>query len=439
MIAILKIGSSNELVVTKKNKLYYAFTLTEGNVLNETYKYLKGMPVKELRVILTPVVKVSSTLTDDIQISEFKGEGLDRKCFVSRHDVDKLKILTANLDLDKLKIYSMFDLFRLIGKRKPSVICGKYLGNFVYYIYLDKNGVRDFREAKEVDTDVVNNLLKFSETKNVISEFNLELDGVIRNRFTNIADLRDYELEKLYPNLCTDFLSPNLEIAVTPGDTIVSMTLPTETMEEEYEEEEEILDEEVQDSLEDNLDDELNEEMIAVTSSKRERGKRNRGGRKEERTPKQDMAPNRLLDIGLTVVGVILAVILSLSLFSNKQLPAETKHIEEKSQQLEEVIAPMKDNANYLNNYTKVLSNGGPTDVNVIEQLGKISIDGVLSEVVLNQKEVGLIVYLADEKSIDAFTTELGKIMTVSEVSKEGKLGLDSTSLNKFIIHGTLK
>lgn len=429
MLAILKIGSSNELVVTKNNKLCYAFTLTKGKMLNETYKYLKGMDIKELRVIMTPIVRTEGGNTDDMIISEFVGETINRRCYISRHDVAKLKRLCADLNVTQLKLYSLFDLYKLIGRRKPAVICGEYKDNFVYYIYVDKNGVRDFRETTSPDSQTAVSMLEFSNTPYIVSEFNLELDGVLRNRYTNIDELRDEELEKIYPNLSTDFITPNMMIPISPGDSIADMPIP-EIHEEEDVLEEEPFVEEVEDEYE---DDEDIEEVAAITAT---RGKLGRvKPNKEPNVP----PTNRLMDLGLTIAGVFVAIILSLSLFANKQLSAETDNILEKGEQLEEVIAPMKDNVNYLNDYATVLENGGPTDNAVIEQLSKITIDGVLSEVVLKQKTVGIIVYLADEKAIDKFTEELNKVMTVSEVSKEGKLGLDSTSLNKFIIHGTLK
>ena len=430
MIAILKIGSSNELVVTHSGRLCYAFSLTKGNLLNETYKYIKGMNIKELRVIMTPVVRAESGTTEDVIISEFMGETINRKCYISRHDLAKLKRLSADLGIKELKLYSLFDLYKIIGKRKPSVICGQYKDGFIYYIHVDKTGVRDFRETVAPDSNVAVNMLEFSDAPNIISEFNLELDGILRNRYNNIEELTDDELSRIYPNLATDFITPNIITSISQGDSIHEMPIP-EIYEEEnkeeiadgYYEEEEILEE---------PDDDV-EELTAATST------RGRFSRMRPSKPSNVPPQNRMLDIGVTIVGVVMAVIVSLSLFSNKQLVAETGNIKEKSEQLEEVIAPMKDNVNYLNDYANVLQNGGPTDNAVIEQLSKISIDGVLSEVVLKQKTVGIIVYLADEKAIDKFTEELGNVMTVSEVSKEGKLGLDSTSLNKFIIHGTLK
>ena len=425
MIAVLKIGSSNELVVTHNNKLCYAFTLTKGNMLNEAYKYLKGMNISELRVIMTPIVRTEGGNTDDMILSEFVGETINRRCYISRYDVAKLKRLCADLKVSQLKLYSLFDLFKIIGKRKPTVICGEYKDNFIYYIYVDRNGVRDFRETTSPDSQTAISMLEFSNTPHIVSEFNLELDGVIRNRYTNIEDLRDEELEKIYPNLSTEFITPNIVLPISPGDSITEMPIP------EIHEEEEPL--ELDDEFENEEEEEDIDEIAAITATRDRRSKANNV--RELNVP----PTNRMMDFGLTIAGVFLAIVLSLSLFANKQLSAETENILQKGEQLEEVIAPMKDNVNYLNEYTTVLQNGGPTDNSVIEQLSKITIDGVLSEVVLKQNTVGIIVYLADEKAIDKFTEELGKVMTVSEVSKEGKLGLDSTSLNKFIIHGTLK
>lgn len=428
MIAVLKIGTSNELVILENQRLCYAFTLTPGNILAEVYKYTKPLKIDEFRVILTPEVKMPDTASDDIVMTEFYSSSLSRKAFISRFDVGKLKMLADDLGLNKLKLYGTFDILRLIGNRRPTIVCGRYLDSSTYYMYMDAEGIKDFRHTVDISESTARTMMESNSCENVISEYNLELDGLVRSRFTNLNDLRDEEFERIYMNLVTDLIRPSLDLEIKPGDLIeeVSTHIPTQDMISTEDEDE---------------DDYGVEELAAVAVEKKPNKKVKPTRHKEPKEKKEKVEHERStgLTLVLEVIGCILAILLAFSLFSNKELAAETENINEKAVQLQEMLAPMKDNVAYLNNYVKVLENGGPTDNKVVETLSKVQIDGVLSEVVLKQNSVGIIVYLADENAIDKFTEDIGSVVTVTEVSKEGKLGIDATSLNKFIIHGTLK
>lgn len=424
MIAVLKIGTSNELVILDNKRLCYAFTLTPGNILGEVYKYTKPLKIEEFRVIITPDVKMPDIASDDIVLNEFYSSSLSRKAYVSRYDIKKLKMLANDLGLNKLSIYSTFEVLRLIGNRRPTIVCGKYLDSSTYYIYMDAEGIKDFRHTVDISEATARTMIESNSCENVITEYNLELDGLVRSRFTNINDLMDEEFERIYMNLVTDMVRPSLELNIKQGDLIEEV--------ENHLEPEDII------PLEEDEEDEDDygvEELAAVDTTR----KNSRVKKVKEKRPKVEHEKSHGLALVLEVIGCILAVILAFSLFSNKELAAETNNINEKAEQLQQMLAPMKDNVDYLNNYVKVLENGGPTDNKVVETLSKVQIDGVLSEVVLKQNTVGIIVYLADETTIDKFTEDIGSVITVTEVSKEGKLGIDATSLNKFIIHGTLK
>lgn len=441
MKAILRIGSSNELIVVENRKLCYCFSLRTGSILTDAYKYLANLPLTELDVIMTPVIKAPEGVTKDYEISGFQIDGRVRKGYVSYVDVDKIKELCGALGLQSFKLYNMFDVLELIGQRVPSIICGKFVKNFVYYVYVDKRGIVEFLTSKEPKMEKLEELSERYDVENVITEKNNVLNGLVRSMYDNIIDMDDDELSRVYVPMCVDAINPRREIMVDDSyDGIQEINLMDDGFNEGFmpiEEELETLEDDfIEDEIEDFIEDEIEHELEeAVSTPVRE----DKAVKSKSRRSFGGLSRNKLISRLLDLVGCFLVVILSLTLVANKEVPEETDNLNEKIVQMESVVKPMRSNVDYMNNYIDSLSSGKNTDNQIVEKISAIKVNGILSEIALSRKDVGIALYLSNEKDIDKFTEELNKIVKVKNVDKMSKMELGGDPLTKFVISATIK
>lgn len=425
MIAVLKVGSTQELVLIDKNKVYFAFSLNRSTILNDTYKYLKSITegVDELRVIMTPTIIGSDLECDGVQLNQFDCGGMSKTAYLSKSDLNKLKLLALKLGLREFKLYNMFDFLKLIGKRRPVIVSGKYLDRNMYTVYVDRTGIKVFRESEKPDYHDIVDVQKFSETTTCISELNTELAASVRSEYVNINDMNDDEIKKLYMLLLSHHVTP-AKIIKTDSE-IENMTQPI--ME---------------------FDGTVPEEPVTEPIVKDK--KANRKKKQKEKTVNENVAPkypeHAKLNYALEGLIAALAIMVGVNVFSNVQLQAENTAIHDKLDQLNGVLKPMKDNLSYYENYVKVLQSGGSNDLKFIEQLNNIKIDGVLGEVVFNKSNVGVQVYLAKGDSDDAtkaaienYKQSLSKFMNITDVKEDTSANISGATLVKIIIQGTLK
>ncbi|GAA0101674.1 hypothetical protein UT300012_23890 [Paraclostridium bifermentans] len=440
MKAILRIGSSNELLVVENRKLCYCFSLRTGSILTDAYKYLANLPLTELDVIMTPVIKAPEGVTKDYEISGFEIDGRVRKGYISYVDIEKIKELTRALGLNSFRVFNMFEVLKLIGQRVPSIICGKFVKNFVYYVFVDKRGIVEFSVSQQPQLDKLTEMASLYDVENVITEKNNVLSGLVRSMYDNITDMDDDELSRVYVPLCVDAIKPGLSVMVDDSDYAIEELgimddgfnagfIPDEEeplgFEEEFIEEEELFDDFIEE--EDYIDEPVSEpvrESKAVKSNKQ---------------PRAGLSRNKLISRLLDLVGCLLVVLLSLTLVANKEVPADTGYLNEKIAQVESVVKPMRANLDYMNNYIASLSDGKNTDNQIVEKISAIKVDGILSEIALSKKDVGIALYLSNEKDIDKFTEELNKIVKVKNVDKMSKMELGGDPLTKFVISATVQ
>ena len=436
MKAILRIGSSNELIVVENRKLCYCFSLRTGSILSDAYKYLANLPLTELDVIMTPVIKSPEGVTKDYEISGFQIDGRARKGYVSYVDIEKIKELSSALGLASFNVYNMFDVLELIGQRVPSIICGKFVKNFVYYVYVDRRGIVEFLTSKEPMMAKLDELVERYETENVITEKNNILNGLVRSMYDNIIDMDDDELSRVYVPLCVDAINPSLTIMVDDScDGIQEINLEDEGFNEGFmpiEEEPETLEEGFVDTVDEEYEPQV-EEPVRVPEKENEAVNSNR------RRSLNGLSRNKLISRLLDLVGCFLVVVLSLTLVANKEVPQETDNLNEKIVQVESVVKPMRSNVDYMNNYIDSLAKGKNTDNQIVEGISAIKVNGILSEIALSRKDVGIALYLSNEKDIDKFTEELNKIVKVKNVDKMSKMELGGDPLTKFVISAAIK
>lgn len=415
MIAVLKIGSTNELVLLEDKKLYFAFSLNRSTILNDTYKYLKSIPksIDELRIIITPTIMGSELICDGLPLNQFNCGGIRKTAYISKIDVEKLKLLAIKLGLREFKIYNMFDFLKLIGKRKPAIISGIYLDRYMYTVYVDRTGIKSFRESEKPDYHDIMDVQKFSDTTLAISELNVELAANVRNEYENINDMNDDELKKIYMLLLTHYVTPAkvINTASVVNDIAKPLT-------------------------------ELDSDVPVQEPPKPEKKKKERKVSNVE--PKY--LEHAKLNYGLEAFACVLSVAIGISAYGNIQLTSENVVLHDKLTQLNAVYKPLKDNLHYYDDYVKVLQTGSSSDLQFIEDLNKIKMDGVLGEVVFNKDNVGIQVYLAkgrtDEETkvaIENYKGELSKLMTITEVKEDTGASVEGATLVKIVIQGVLK
>lgn len=439
MKAILRIGSANELIVVENRKLCYCFSLRTGSILSDAYKYLANLPLTELDVIMTPVIKAPEGVTKDYEISGFQIDGRARKGYVSYTDIEKLKELSKALGIQSFKVYNMFDVLGLIGQRVPSIICGKFVKNFVYYVYVDRRGIVEFLTSKEPMVSKLDELVERYDTDNVITEKNNILNGLVRSMYDNIIDMDDDELSRVYVPLCVDAINPGFVIEVDDSnDGIQEIGLMDEGFNEGFvavEEEPETLENDFIEEEDEGFIEEEEPEVEEPVRAPRE----NKAVNSKPRRSFGGLSRNKLISRLLDLVGCLLVVVLSLTLVANKEVPEETDNLNEKIVQMESVVKPMRSNVEYMNNYIDSLANGKNTDNQIVEKISAIKVNGILSEIALSRKDVGIALYLSNEKDIDKFTEELNKIVKVKNVDKMSKMELGGDPLTKFVISATIK
>ena len=409
MIAVLKIGSTQELVLIDDKKLYFAFSLNRSSILNDTYKYLKSLPkaVDELRVIITPTIIGSDLPCEGVALNQFDCGGIRKTAYLSKIDLDKLKLLALKLGLKEFKVYNMFEFLKLIGTKRPAIISGKYLDRNMYTVYVDGTGIKSFRESEKPNHEDIKDVQKISDTTTCISELNTELAACVKNEYININDMNDDEIKKLYMLLLTHYVTPTKVFSTE--SVIEQMAEPIQELVEEEE-----------------------ETTVAEEPPKPV----------EKRIVTKEMKVTYAFD----ALFVLLGIIVGSNAYANIQLKNENVVIHEKLDQLNSVLKPMKDNLNYYQDYVKVLEQGNTNDLAFIEKLNNIKIDGVLGEVVFKKNDVGVQVYLAkgntDEETkaaIENYKTAVSEFMNITEVKEDTTANVTGATLVKIIIQGTLK
>lgn len=434
MIAVLRIGPSTDLVVYENHKQLLGLTLTEGSILTEAYSYLKDLEVTTLRVLVTPVVKTTFKHTEDLPLFEIKTPNTSRTGYMSIYDLKQVCGLAYKLNIKEVEIFNLFDVFKLLARREPCIVVGRYnSSNQIYYLYLDKNGIKDMHLSKQITNKNVADLIAKHGTRRVINEYNSELIGRVQSIFTNLEQVPDKDINYLYPLMLTDLIEP------------VEVAIPTKVLK--------IVDNEVDNLKVDDMeipdidDDMLTEEEPYSTYQEQNVSRfKSNPGRKKSNTPSSDKASEvvpasvlkqRFACKALDVVGVGLAMLMAVSLLGNKEIPKNIVEAKDKISQLEQVVQPRQDNAKYLNDFNNKLKNGGTGESELAKNISGIKVDGMFGEIDFNRNKIDLTVYFKNADDIESYKKSLSKYMKVSDITKLSTLGKGDTKLQKYSIVGT--
>lgn len=433
MIAVLRVGPSTDLVVYENHKQLLGITLTEGSILTEAYSYLKDLEVTTLRVLVTPVVKTTFKNTQDLPLFEIKTPNTSRTGYMSVYDLKQVCGLAFKLNLKEVEIFNLFDTFKLLARKEPCIVVGRYnSSNQIYYLYIDKTGIKDMHLSKQISNKNVADLIAKHGTKRVLNEYNSELIGRVQSIFTNLESVSDKDINYLYPLMLTDLMEP------------VEVVIPTKVLK--------IVDSEVDNISIDDMDvSDIEEDMIDDEESYEEhiddtRKFKSKSGGKKSNTPSFDKASEvipssvlkqRVACKGLDIVGVGLAMLMAVTFLGNKEIPKNVVEAKDKITQLEQVVQPRQDNAKYLNNFNDKLKNGSTGESELAKNISGIKVDGMFGEIDFNRNKVDLTVYFKNADDIDSYKKDLAKYMKVSDITKLSTLGKGDTKLQKYSIVGT--
>ena len=430
MKAIIKLGLTNDLVVID-DKVVIGILPLGDDILNEVKDQLmcmKAGTITELNFIVTPtVIKEYDNMfvTDGIPIGKLNCE-IDYTCVLDRDDLDKFRQLASYLNIDKINIYNIFDVYKLIGQQNPCVIVSAYLGGKFFGACVDYRGVIRFNVFDDLNKEYVKEMCVGTKCSKAYSENNLALKSRIMQTYYNARDLSDDDISSAYPALVLNGIKPAYETEISGKDEPIPPEFNT-------------VQEEISDKIETpspiykvEEDEDENEGFIEPKPKRK-------GLFRKSKSKKETMDKKR---VGTTVASMLLAVAIGLTFFVNKELPAQTEDLNSRASSLQENLQPYEDEIEYLTYYKNSLDNGTKTS-DVLKQISEVKVNGVLSEVGINKDTVGIFVYLADSKDIDSYKKSIGKIINVESCDSKGEVTSESTgnsiTLYKYLIQGKLK
>lgn len=424
MKAVVKLGLENFLVVIEDKTILEIVHLDSDNYLNDIKSQLlchKKGSIDEIDFIVTPMVvegNRNSFVTDGIIVGDLECDK-EYTYIIDRGDLENYRKLASALAIDKINIYNKFDIFTLIGQKEPCVIVGAYFDSY-YIVCVDYRGIIRFETYNNLKKDYIINMCRATNCTKAYNESNLLLKGQITQTYTNATDLSDNEFKYIYQALVLTGIKPCYATTIRGTD---------EPIPEEYN----VLQEELTD---------ISDDATAIYEV--EDNDEDEGFTKPKSKPKKFKKKTKFKDKHsvVTAMVMVLSVIIGMTFFSNKELPAQTEDINSRAVALEENLQPYEDEKEYLTYYQNSLDTGVKTS-DILEKISKIEVNGILSEIGVNKDTVGIFVYLADKDDIDKYKKSVNKIVDVESCDYKGEINSDSTgskiTLYKYLIQGKIK
>lgn len=420
--AILKLGDTRELTLLNlTNDIIFTYSLKEEDYLTECYKYLNGLNVAELHVIVTPKV-LSSLAEDHLPLSEFTiAQNVHKYTALNKHDLDKLQFLCSHLKIEILKIYDILDYYKTLGK-DPIILCGPYIDGLYSYMYIDEMGIKDFRASSGLNPDIIDSMVKYHNVINIAPYYNDIKLKLIAQKVGNFSMLPNEEQLILTHSLITLFLNEKYSFAVSNTSL-----------------DEQLLDDSIESAQELESVFESNDFLEEISLQDIE--KPDKIVKKEKKVQPLELEDNikpkkNLLGRVLDVAGAITAIAIAFSVIANKQMPNDISYLKDKQTELSQLVKPRESTIKYYNTFMKSMSDEENQDSKLIKDIGAIKVDGLIAEVKLHKNDIGVVVYLKDPAKIEDVKDEMSKLFKISDVNNSGTVTLDNTSLTKFIING---
>lgn len=420
--AILKLGDTRELTLLNlTNEIIFTYSLTEQDYLTECYKYLNGLEIAELRVIVTPKV-LSSLAEDHLPLSDFAiAQNVHKYTALNKHDLDKLQFLCSHLKIEILKIYDILDYYKTLGK-DPIILCGPYIDGLYSYMYVDEMGIKDFRASSTLNPDIIDSMVRYHNVINIASYYNDIKLKLISQKVGNFSMLSEDQQLLLTHSLITLFLNEKYSFAVsnTRLDKFPEIDDHIQDLEPATEKSDDFL-EEVKLDNKHTFAQPKDEKVVELLDEE------------PETKPRKN-----LLGLVLDIAGAITAVTIAFSVIANKQMPNDTSYLKDKQTELVQLVKPRQNTIKYYDTFLKSMADEENQDSKLITEIGAIKVDGLIAEVKLHKNEVGVVVYLKDPSKIDEVKVEMNKLFKIGDVNNSGTVTLDNTSLTKFIINGVV-
>lgn len=423
-LAILKLGDTRELtLLSLTNDIIFTYSLTEENYLTECYKYLNGLDVAELRVIITPKVLSSKADEEHLPLSDFAiAQNVHKYTALSKHDLDKLQFLCSHLKIEVLKIYDILDYYKTLGK-DPIILCGPYINGLYSYMYVDEMGIKDFRASTFLNPDIIDSMVKYHNVINIASYYNDIKLKLIAQKVGNFSMLSEDEQLLLTHSLITLFLKERYSFAVS------NTRLENNSSEQNFDD----------DSFLENIKNEDFVEEVKFNNNYHsyEEPMQDEIMELPDDEPRHKPRKN-LLGLVLDIAGAITAVTIAFSVIANKQMPTDTSYLKDKQTELVQLVKPRQNTIKYYDTFLQSMGSEENQDSKLIKEIGAIKVDGLIAEVKLHKNEVGVVVYLKNADKMPEVQEEMGKLFKIVDVNNSGTVTLDNTSLTKFIVNGVV-
>ena len=414
--AVLKLTNSKELALVEDNRIVFAVSLLQENYLQECLNTLKPFTIEELVVVYLPTI-TNSLNKKDYKIRSFQIGNIEKFCYISTEDIEKLQELCDKLDIYSLKIYDTLAFYPLMAKDGPVIIAGENVQNGYSYAYVDNRGIDDYRIAVKSSPKIIQAMLEYHKDKDVrvVSFYSNMLLELLSKKFDNLGMIEPEKQLLLIPMLCTFLIKPPLMLAIARKEEPEELDIPDD------------LTQEFIDEIDDLESQPANNIPVAKQPDVVELS--------DDDKPKKGFSFGTLM---LDVVGVAASMVLAFSIVANKEMPKDIKYLNDKLSEVKEIVLPEQNTVTYYQKYLKGLQESKNIDGDIVDKISKVKVDGVLGEIKLDRDNVGVRVYLKNAKDIDKVKDDLSKIYNVKNVQDQGVVSVGKTSLNKFSIDGTL-
>lgn len=419
-IGILRVTGTYELTIVKysetndKYSVVVSFSLNTKTPLSECESKVKTFGVDELWFV--PLARIINKESVNAHIlGSFNVGNIKRYITLADKDIEKVKEVAEKCSVKSLRIFSMYDIF---GKmtRTPIILVADYHGQYIY-LYYDKGVLKDARINVNADSFALQAMKQQKNVNAVFPIYNNTLNTAIEKKVVNWNDFELTHKTFLGISMGTVLIEPKINFISVNGILIEDVANKKEAVQTPSPVKEKVKKVEVSPKP-----------FIRKTVSPSHNTDKN------EKEPTDKKA--KMLNIGLSAIGLGLSMLVGASIFCNKQLPSDIEYLQGKQEELTSLVNPKQNTLDYYNKFIESDSTGGNYDNDYATRIKGVALDGVLAEVRLQQNEVGVVVYLKDPAKIDELTNSFGEIFEVTQVVNKGTASLDNTTLTKFYVNG---
>lgn len=415
-IGIFKISTSCELTIIRtvdtatKASICVSYTLNPRIPLTDCQSRIKNLDLDELWVTIQGQVVLGHDSDHIVTNRLNKIVSGEKISTIHREDLDKIKYMTEQLNIPILRLYDMYDIYAKMGEQKPVILCGDYYNDQYAYMYVKDGQIQEHRVWRNVDNKVLMNMMSEFNVNLVLPIYNNLLSEPIQKKVSNWDYVSSQEKTLLALSLGSILIQPIKEFTMKDGVLVENKKLIKEpsTL--------------IKKDIKSFIKDQTVIKETAVT---------------EQALKMPFLKKIFTLSKVLTASGFIVATLLSASIAINKQLPQNIEYLQNKQEELAELLNPKQSTVDYYSDFLESSKAGnGNLDSNYIAQISGVSVDGIIAEIRLEKDNIGIVVFLKDPNTLEQLTADLNSIFEVTQVADKGSVSLDNTSLTKYIING---